>query len=81
MTPVVDLDPRRVARAAEALAEGRVRIQPGPEPGTVVVDSFRGDASYLVDIERGTCTCPDAAYRGAALCKHRAAVLLDEGVR
>lgn len=75
---VVDLDPRRVTRAAEALAAGRARIRPGPDPGTFVVESFSRDDDYLVDVERGTCTCPDHRIRGGA-CKHRLAVLLAEG--
>ena len=71
------LDPDRVARAAEALAAGEVRIRSGEEPGTFVVGSFSGDDSYLVDLERRTCTCPDATYHEGT-CKHLAAVLLAE---
>lgn len=73
MTP--DLDPGRAARAAEALSRGRASIRPGPEPGTYVVGSFSRDDSYLVDLEAGTCTCPDHRIRGGS-CKHRLAVLL-----
>lgn len=80
-SPSEPLDPARVARAAEALAAGRVRIGTGPEPGTRVVESFTGGGgSYLVDVERRTCTCPDARLNGARTCKHIAAVLLSGGV-
>lgn len=64
-----------MTRAAEALAEERVQVKSGPDPGTFVVGSFSGIATYLVDMERGTCTCPDATYHGR-LCKHHFAVLL-----
>lgn len=74
------LDPARVTRAAEALAGGAMRIEPGPKPSTFVVQSFSGEDSYLVDLERGTCTCPDATYHGRR-CKHHFAVLLGEGGR
>lgn len=72
------LDPDRVTRAAEALANDEARIRPGEEPGTFVVGSFTGDTSYLVDLERRTCTCPDNRHHGG-VCKHVAAVLLSEG--
>lgn len=69
------LDPERARRAAAALAEGRARIRSGPEPETLVVGSFAGDGTYLVDVERESCTCPDARIRGAR-CKHLLAALL-----
>lgn len=71
------IEPGRVTRAAEALAEGRVEIEPGPEPGTYDVQSFSGGQTYRVTLapER-SCTCPDAAFHRAVTCKHMAAVLL-----
>lgn len=77
-TVTADLDPGRVARAAEALANGGVRMQPGEQPGSVVVGSFSGPDSYLVRLPERTCTCPDSRRRGGA-CKHVAAVLLAGG--
>jgi hypothetical protein len=37
------------------------------------VRGSKGDASYTVDLNKGTCTCPDYVYRCAPLgssCKH-----------
>lgn len=78
MSPVTDLDPDRVTRAAEALAAGRVRIRPGRESGSYVVSSFSGRGTYLVRLPERTCTCPDRQYGSTGICKHVAAVLLSE---
>ncbi|MBO1438621.1 SWIM zinc finger family protein [Meiothermus sp. CFH 77666] len=64
----------RLERAEGILLEGRVHRVEGL-PHTYVV---RGNENYLVDLERNSCTCPDAA-KGHA-CKHLlAAVLLERG--
>ena len=46
--------------------------------GRYVVETDGG--TYVVDVERGTCTCPDHAIRGAH-CKHlrRVAIEINEG--
>lgn len=74
------MDPQRVSRAAVALAEGRARIRPGPEPGTFEVGSLSGSETYTVRLtpER-SCTCPDARFHKVRTCKHVALVLLSEG--
>lgn len=76
----VDLDPDRCARAAAVLTEGVARTRPGTEPGTWRVRSFTGDGEYVVDLERQTCTCPDARFHGTR-CKHVLAVALVRGLR
>lgn len=77
-TVTADLDPDRVRRAAEALANGGVRIGRGERPGSYAVGSFSGGGSYLVRLPERTCTCPDSRRRGG-VCKHVAAVLLARG--
>lgn len=74
-----DLDPRRAARAAEALADGRTCVRPGPEPGVWIVSSFTGPGAYRVSSAPPSCTCPDARIRGS-VCKHRLLIALMEGL-
>lgn len=73
-----DLDPSRVSRAAEALANGGVHMARGDEAGCFIVGSFSGSGTYLVQLPQRTCTCPDSLHHGG-VCKHVAAVLLAEG--
>ncbi|RLM56642.1 SWIM zinc finger family protein [Halobellus sp. Atlit-31R] len=61
----------------------RARVEPMTvrplRDGRYVVESEGG--TYVVDAERATCTCPDAAIRGAR-CKHvqRVAIEIDAGL-
>lgn len=71
------MDPDRCARAAVALNDGAI-VTPA-EDGTYRVESFTGDGEYLVDLDRRTCSCPDAAFRGET-CKHVLAVALARGL-
>lgn len=64
----------RLERAEGIALEGRVHRVEGLSHTYVV----RGNENYLVDLERETCTCPDAAK--GHTCKHLlAAVLLERG--
>jgi uncharacterized Zn finger protein len=64
----------RLERAEAILLEGRIHRVEGL-PHTYVA---RGSERYLVDLERETCTCPDAAK--GHTCKHLlAALLLERG--
>lgn len=60
----------RLERAEALLLEGRAHRVEGL-PSTYVV---RGSQNYLVSLEEGTCTCPDAE-RGHT-CKHLLAAVL-----
>jgi uncharacterized Zn finger protein len=62
----------RLERAEAILLEGRVHQVEGM-PHTYVV---RGSETYLVDLERETCTCPD--HGKGHTCKHLLAVVLLE---
>lgn len=73
------MDPDRVARAAEAISDGRAQVEPTGD-GTFRVRSFTGDAEYTVQVQARECTCPDARFRGERLCKHMAAVALLRGL-
>lgn len=64
----------RLERAEAILLEGRVHRVEGLPHAYVV----RGSETYLVDLERETCTCPD--HGKGHTCKHLlAAVLLERG--
>lgn len=77
----VDVDPDRVARAAEALRDGAVRIEPGDSRGVYVVRSFSRARSYRVRLNGGLrCDCPDVLYNGTRACKHALAVVLAAGL-
>lgn len=60
-------------RAARAWAE-RMAVRPLPD-GRYAVDSESG-ATYVVDPDAGSCTCPDSTLRGAT-CKHRRRVAIE----
>lgn len=77
----LDVDPRRAARAAEALRDGTVRIEAGEEDGTYIVRSFTRADSYRVRVNGELrCDCPDATYNGTEFCKHMVAVVLAAGL-
>lgn len=53
------------------------------EDGTYNVKSSSGNKFYLVDLEKGTCTCPHFMLRlrwGGGVCKHMQAVKDSLGV-
>lgn len=76
----LDLDPDRAARAAEALRDGDVQIEPWGD-GTYVVRSFTRARSYRVRVNgERSCTCPDVQYNGATMCKHLIATALAAGL-
>jgi hypothetical protein len=70
LAPDLRAMPDRAARAwAECMA-----VRPLPD-GRYAVDSQSG-ATYVVDPEAGSCTCPDSTIRGAT-CKHRRRVAIE----
>lgn len=78
----VDVDPDRVARAAQALRDGKLRIDPGTGPGVYVVRSFSRARSYRVRLNGELrCDCPDVIYNGTRACKHALAVILAAGLQ
>ena len=60
-------------RAARAWAE-RMAVRPLPD-GSYAVDS-ESNATYVVNPEAGSCTCPDSQFRGET-CKHRRRVAIE----
>lgn len=70
---VRDLDERSRRAWTESMA-----VRPLPD-GRYAVDSGSG-ATYVVDLGRGHCTCPDSEIRGE-LCKHarRVAIEINQG--
>ncbi len=67
----------RYQRAVELVEAGKVFRLYG-ESGRYVVVNGNGQA-YLVDVDSGQCTCPDARYRGSRLgipCKHALAAAI-----
>jgi len=44
-------------------------IRKGDDPNTFFVTSSKGDKEYFVDLDKGTCGCPDATMRNKT-CKH-----------
>lgn len=77
-TPDELMDAARVARAAEAISDGRAQVEP-TGGGQYEVSSFTTPGVvYTVQLEpERDCTCPDSLYRGVRTCKHTAAVLLE----
>jgi len=66
-------DGPRDSRAARARSEPMAVVPLGDGRYDVVV---RGGAAYTVDLDAGTCTCPDHRYRSLR-CKHLRRVALD----
>lgn len=58
---------RRGRKAEEILAAGAV--SPNGKAGSNYVESQNGGGTYTVDLDAGTCTCPDHEHRGT-YCKH-----------
>ena len=77
---VANVDPDRAARAARALRDGAVQIEPADRPDTYVVRSFTADRQYTVHLNGELlCDCPDAIYNDE-ICKHLLAVVLAAGL-
>ena len=71
---------RLIALAAERAVKGaELVVGGGVAPLTASTYIVKGSTMYLVDLETGTCTCPDSkapVIEGAKLCKHTCAVML-----
>jgi uncharacterized Zn finger protein len=64
----------RAVRGAELAVAGQV----AKLAGAIYLVQGNGDV-YMVDLEQGTCTCPDsraAEVNGVKLCKHVCAAML-----
>lgn len=58
----------RMGRGMDLARENLAGVEARPD-GTYAVPSSKGDKVYVVDLDEGSCTCPDHEYRGLA-CKH-----------
>ena len=67
--------PARRVRASQIARDlKRVQVTEGPPEYILVPSQSEPGASYMVNLDEKTCTCPDHAYR-KTICKHLLAAL------